>query len=92
MVIKELDMARYSVAEAKNGLPRLIDKALQGEEVVITRHGKATVELRAVQEPRQPERTKEEWMAWLREQRDSRPSIGISGLELKRLADADSKY
>lgn len=85
-------MARYSVAEAKNGLPRLIDKALQGEEVVITRHGKATVELRAVREPRQPERSPREWMEWLRDQRNSRPPIGISGLELKRLAEEDSKY
>lgn len=39
-------MASYSVAEAKNHLPSLIDKALDGEEVVITRHGKAVAELR----------------------------------------------
>ena len=39
-------MANYSVAEAKNRLPSLIDKAAAGEEVVITRHGKPVVELR----------------------------------------------
>lgn len=39
-------MSRYSVAEAKNGLPNLIDRALQGEEVLITRHGRVVVELR----------------------------------------------
>jgi prevent-host-death family protein len=39
-------MASYSVAEAKNRLPSLIDKALDGEEVVITRHGKPVAELR----------------------------------------------
>lgn len=40
-------MPRYSVAEAKNTLPRLIDRALAGEEVVITRHGKPVVEINA---------------------------------------------
>jgi prevent-host-death family protein len=39
-------MASYSVAEAKNRLPSLIDKALEGEDVVITRHGKPVAELR----------------------------------------------
>ncbi len=32
-------MSRYGVADAKAGLPRLIDKAMAGEEVIITRHG-----------------------------------------------------
>jgi antitoxin (DNA-binding transcriptional repressor) of toxin-antitoxin stability system len=31
---------------SKNRLPSLIDKALDGEEVVITRHGKPVAELR----------------------------------------------
>jgi len=39
-------MSRYSVAEAKLGLPGLINRALAGEEVIITRHGKPMVELR----------------------------------------------
>ena len=39
-------MTTYSVADAKNGLPKLIDLALNGEEVIITRHGKPVVELR----------------------------------------------
>jgi antitoxin (DNA-binding transcriptional repressor) of toxin-antitoxin stability system len=85
-------MARYSVAEAKNGLPRLIDKALSGEEVVITRHGKATVELRAVQESRQPERSQQEWMDWIREQREAGPRLDITSLELKRLEEEDRPY
>ena len=38
-------MARYSVAKTKDHLSALIDKALAGEEVVITRHGKDTVRL-----------------------------------------------
>jgi len=32
-------MANYSVAEAKNNLPQLLDRMLAGEEVVITRRG-----------------------------------------------------
>ncbi|HEY5048503.1 MAG TPA: type II toxin-antitoxin system Phd/YefM family antitoxin [Rhizomicrobium sp.] len=41
-------MAKHSVAEAKNRLPELIDLALKGEEVVITRHGHPVAELKAV--------------------------------------------
>jgi prevent-host-death family protein len=38
-------MTDYSVAEAKNNLPKLIDRALAGEEVTITRRGKVVVKL-----------------------------------------------
>lgn len=34
-------MTRYSVADARNNLPKLLDKALAGEEVTITRRGEA---------------------------------------------------
>ena len=48
-------MSQYSVAEAKNQLPRLLDRMLEGEEVVITRRGKAIARLRpADQEAKQP--------------------------------------
>jgi prevent-host-death family protein len=33
-------MADYSIAEAKNNLPKLVDRAMAGEEVMITRRGK----------------------------------------------------
>jgi prevent-host-death family protein len=42
-------MTYYSVATTKDKLSSLIDKALAGEEVIITRHGKPTVEIRVVQ-------------------------------------------
>jgi prevent-host-death family protein len=42
-------MGQHSVAEAKNQLSDLIDRALSGEGVVITRHGRPVVELRPVQ-------------------------------------------
>lgn len=40
-------MSAYSVADAKARLPRLIDRAVAGEEVIITRHGKPVAELRS---------------------------------------------
>jgi prevent-host-death family protein len=39
-------MTTYSVADAKASLPRLIDRAMAGEEVIISRHGKPVAELR----------------------------------------------
>ena len=39
-------MAHYSVAEAKNSLPKLLDKACAGEEVIITRRGEVIAEIR----------------------------------------------
>ena len=48
-------MSSYSVAEAKNRLPSLIDKAAAGEEVIITRHGKPVAEIRPpAHEPAMP--------------------------------------
>jgi prevent-host-death family protein len=41
-------MSRHSVVDAKNNLSSLIDRALKGEDVVITRHGTPVVELKAV--------------------------------------------
>lgn len=42
----EAVLSTYSVADAKAGLHRLIDKAMAGEEVIITRRGKPVAELR----------------------------------------------
>lgn len=80
-------MTAYSVAEAKNTLPKLIDRALKGEEVVITRRGKPVVELRpAGLQPAAPAGT----YAWLQAQRRSRPGIGLTSVEiLNRLYDSD---
>jgi prevent-host-death family protein len=41
-------MSQHSVVQAKNQLSSLIDRALKGEDVVITRHGTPVVELKAV--------------------------------------------
>jgi antitoxin (DNA-binding transcriptional repressor) of toxin-antitoxin stability system len=47
MTIFEAAMSSYPIAKAKEQLSRLIDEALAGETVTITRHGKPVVELRA---------------------------------------------
>ena len=65
-------MTQYTVAEAETQLSELIDRALNGEGVVITR-GEASVELKAVTE-KQPVTpkwrwTKEEEIEWLRAHR-----------------------
>lgn len=39
-------MSTYTVAEAKNKLSELINRAIKGEGVVITRHGHPVVELK----------------------------------------------
>jgi antitoxin (DNA-binding transcriptional repressor) of toxin-antitoxin stability system len=56
-------MSTHSVAEAKNHLPELIDRALKGESVVITRHGHPVVELKAVPPP--PRRITRADIDWL---------------------------
>ncbi|MBV8868107.1 MAG: type II toxin-antitoxin system Phd/YefM family antitoxin [Acetobacteraceae bacterium] len=57
-------MGTHSVAEAKNQLSELIDRALSGEGVVITRHGRPVVELRPVQAPRRPVSASDlDWLA-----------------------------
>lgn len=43
-------MASYSVADARNNLSKLIERAERGETVEITRHGKAVVKFVAVGE------------------------------------------
>jgi prevent-host-death family protein len=73
-------MTTYSVAEAKNRLPALIDKAIEGEQVVITRHGKPVAELRPTrQRSAGPSRAMLEWL-WARTQ--ARKGAGITSVEL----------
>jgi len=72
-------MSAYSVADAKTNLPRLIDLALAGEEVVITRHGKPVAELRPVAAPARTGETGT--YEWLRSRR-IRPAVSINSVDL----------
>ncbi len=57
-------MTTHSVAEAKNHLSKLIDRALEGEEVVITRHGTPVIEFRAIgAQPRALAAADFDWLA-----------------------------
>ena len=73
-------MTRYSVADAKNGLPRLIDRALEGEEVVICRRGRPVAELRPFRtRPRVPSSAIHEWM---KARRKRRPALATDPVAL----------
>lgn len=56
-------MGEHSVAEAKNKLSELINRALEGEDIVITRHGLPIVELRPVSTSPKP--ITDEALDWL---------------------------
>ncbi|HEX5318604.1 MAG TPA: type II toxin-antitoxin system prevent-host-death family antitoxin [Stellaceae bacterium] len=72
-------MPRYSVADAKNSLPRLIDRARDGEEVIITRRGQPVAEIRPLAaQPVAPVGT----TAWLFARTRARPKVDITSVEL----------
>lgn len=79
-------MSHYSVAEAKNQLPKLLDRMLAGEEVVITRRGKAIARLGpANPDARQPPVDAD----WLRRVR-AKPMVATDGPTLiRRMRDED---
>ena len=72
-------MTEYSVADAKNKLPKLIDRALGGEEVVITRRGKPVIELKPVSQRFSSQTGTYEW---LRARRDARPGVGLTSVQI----------
>ena len=75
-------MSTYSVADAKDGLPRLIDRAMAGEEVIITRHGKPVVELRPTAAPEPDADARRAGHDWLRQRREAGPTLTVSSVEL----------
>ena len=76
-------MGVYSIAEAKNRLPKLIDKALEGEEVVISRRGKPLVEIKpTAPQPAQPLEHIREMDEWLFARTRSRPRVRMTSVEL----------
>ncbi len=81
-------MSTHSVAEAKNQLSRLIDRALQGEPIVITRHGHPVVEIRPVKPGSSP--TREEKLAWLDANRVRLSSSSVDAQAvLRQMRDED---
>jgi len=76
-------VARYSIAQAKDHLSKLIDEALAGEEVTITRHGKPVAYLRSAAERpiRQPS---QELVAKIVERAKKRPILGENAADIVR--------
>jgi prevent-host-death family protein len=58
-------MTRYSIAEFKNKLSALVERAEKGEDIVITRHGKPVVKLLGMAAKPAPKRITEADIEWL---------------------------
>lgn len=83
-------MPTYSVAEAKNNLSELIDRALNGEGVLITRHGKPVIEFRPVPAPVGPVSDADlRWLATNRLRPNKEPADDAGKL-LSDLRDEDA--
>ncbi|WP_330084059.1 type II toxin-antitoxin system prevent-host-death family antitoxin [Methylocystis iwaonis] len=80
-------MSSYPIAKAKEQLSRLIDEALSGETVTITRHGKPVVELRPSESCERMSRAEIES---LRRRRAVRPPLGENADTLiRRIRDRE---
>ena len=83
-------MSIYSVSEAKNRLPELIDLALGGEDVVITRRGQPVAELKPVPQAARPVSPGDlDWLMTRRIRRASRSED--AGTLLSRMRDEEAR-
>ena len=80
-------MPSHSVAEAKHPLSSLIDVALEGEEVGITRHGRPVVTLKAVVRKARPMTQAD--ADWLRQPRVGVAAKEDAGAYVLRMRDED---
>jgi prevent-host-death family protein len=76
-------MTSYSIAKAKDNLSKLIDEALAGEEVTITRHGKVVAEIRPA-ETSVAGRWSPELIDEIGARAKSLPSLGESAADIVR--------
>lgn len=82
-------MGTHSVADAKNRLSELIDRALEGESVVITRHGKPVVELKpAARTVPPPSGADVDWLAAHRVPAKAREDAGTA---VSRMRDEEAR-
>jgi prevent-host-death family protein len=75
-------MSTHTVAETKNQLSKLIDRALKGEHIVVTRRGQPVVELKPVRPPPRP--ITEADIEWLRARRVGRKMPKVDAVTLIR--------
>ena len=84
-------MSTHGVAEAKRQLSKLINRALKGEGVVITRRGRPVVELKPVPAgPAKQPRVTEADIEWLRARRVGRlPAKTDAGTLVSQMRDEE---
>jgi len=84
-------MAAFSVAETRNHLSEVIDRALAGEEVIVTRHGQPVVEIKPLQKPLK--RITQDSIEWLKNARVGRimPSLDAAAL-VSQLRDENERH
>jgi prevent-host-death family protein len=82
-------MTQHSVTNARTHLSELIDRALKGEGVVITRHGRPVVELRPVQPPPRP--VTHEDLDWLAARRVPTAAVTDAGTFVSQMRDDDER-
>ena len=79
-------MSMHSVAGAINELPRLIERALKGESVTISRDGRPVVELRPI--PASPRLVTQADIDWIDAQRVGKAQAGLdAATEVRRMRD-----
>jgi prevent-host-death family protein len=79
-------MRQFSAFEAKNKFGTLLDLVEQGEEIVVTRHGKAVARLvaeKAVSKKRTPEEAK----LLVEEFRQMAKGMRLNGISIKELVE-----
>jgi prevent-host-death family protein len=81
-------MSTHSVAEARNRLSELIDRALGGEGVTITRHGHPVVELKPVVPPPRPITRAD--VEWVINRRRGRVPPEDAATVIRRMRDEES--
>ena len=74
-------MSSYSVAEAKNNLPKLLDRMLACEAVTITRRGVPVARLEPAQDSLPTAQTVD--LDWFRRVR-AKPTDGVNAVDLVR--------
>ena len=83
-------MSTHSLAEAKNQLPQLIERALKGEAIVITRRGQPVVELKPLHPAPTPRPITEADIEWLKARRARLPPSKVdAGTFISEMRDEE---
>lgn len=84
-------MSDYSIVEAKNNLSALVEKVNEGEDVTITRHGRAVAELKPPSGASQGRPMTKADLDWLKSRRIPIKPGPSAVEELIRMRDEDDE-